>query len=271
MSGVDEGVSLQILIAEDNAINCKLAESLLNKKGLKSTSVHDGEAAVEAWRSGNYDLILMDVQMPGTDGMEATRRIREEEQSRGGHIPIIAMTAHAMKGDREKCLAGGMDDYVSKPMKAEELYAAVERCRVARTADIGGERADNKGSTVKDKNNKPAIDLSRALESVDGDRNLLGELVEMFVEDISHQLKELEREIASEDMAKLEMSAHSLKGAVGNFGADAAYELAYELEEIGRQGQTEGAREVFNRLRSELERVNNFLITNQLGKGELKA
>jgi CheY-like chemotaxis protein len=119
--------SLQVLLAEDGKTNQLLAVALLNQWGHKVTVANNGQEAVERWRATAFDLILMDVQMPVLDGLEATRQIREEEGERRQHIPIVAMTARSMSGDRELCLAAGMDDYVSKPVRREELYAALQQ------------------------------------------------------------------------------------------------------------------------------------------------
>jgi CheY-like chemotaxis protein len=119
--------SLRILLAEDSIVNQKLAVALLEKHGHRLTVVDDGQKAIAAARAGDYDLILMDVQMPERDGLEATRQIRRDEGTKGRHTPIVAMTAHALKGDREQCIAAGMDDYVSKPIHARELFEAMAR------------------------------------------------------------------------------------------------------------------------------------------------
>ena len=118
---------LKVLLAEDNAVNQKLAIKILEKRGHLVSVVSNGQEAIDALKEEHFDLILMDVQMPELDGFEATGRIRNRETEEGGHIPIVAMTAHAMKGDRERCLAAGMDDYVSKPIKVSELFAVMER------------------------------------------------------------------------------------------------------------------------------------------------
>jgi CheY-like chemotaxis protein len=117
----------RILLAEDNLVNQKVAVRFLEKKGHAVVVTGSGKDALDAWREQPFDLVLMDVQMPEMDGFEATAIIREQEKSGAKHIPIIAMTAHAMVGDRERCLAAGMDDYVSKPIKAANLFAAIER------------------------------------------------------------------------------------------------------------------------------------------------
>jgi CheY-like chemotaxis protein len=118
---------LRILLAEDNPVNQKVATRLLEKRGHTVALAESGKEAVNAWREQPFDLILMDVQMPDMDGFVATAKIREQERLGARHIPIIAMTAHAMVGDRERCLAAGMDDYVSKPVNVNDLFAAIER------------------------------------------------------------------------------------------------------------------------------------------------
>jgi len=118
---------IRILVAEDNAINQTLAVRLLEKRGYSATVAPDGQAAVAAFQTGGFELVLMDIQMPGMDGFEATAAIRESEKLTGGHIPIVAMTAHALVGDQERCLAAGMDGYVSKPIRTSELFATIER------------------------------------------------------------------------------------------------------------------------------------------------
>ena len=122
---------LKVLLAEDNPVNQKLAVRLLEKRGHRVCAVTNGKEVLASIEREMFDLILMDVQMPEMDGLEASRRIREKESATGGHIPIIALTAHALKGDREMCLEAGMDDYVSKPLKPDELFAAIERFAVA--------------------------------------------------------------------------------------------------------------------------------------------
>jgi two-component system, sensor histidine kinase and response regulator len=117
----------RILLAEDNTVNQTLAVRLLEKRGYAVSVARDGQAAIAALEKDTFDLVLMDIQMPGMDGFEATSAIRKKEKQVGGHVPIIAMTAHALKGDQERCLAAGMDDYISKPIRTTELFAAIER------------------------------------------------------------------------------------------------------------------------------------------------
>jgi two-component system sensor histidine kinase/response regulator len=123
----EEKHRIRILLAEDNAVNQTLAVRLLEKRGYSVTVAPNGQAAVEAFQTGGFELVLMDIQMPGMDGFEATAAIREREKLIGGHIPIVAMTAHALVGDQERCIASGMDGYVTKPIRTSELFATIEK------------------------------------------------------------------------------------------------------------------------------------------------
>jgi len=248
--------TINILLVEDNKVNQKLAEALLKKQGWQVTSVGDGKAALAAWETGNFDIILMDVQMPVMDGMEATARIREIEKGGRKPIPIIAMTAHAMKGDREKCLQGGMDDYVSKPMKPKELYAAIiKHCCKEDAPEL-------EMSAVSEHGASSAVDIGRAMEAVDGDVDLLKELIGDLIEDIPDQLEQIEEFISMGDNKKLERKAHGLKGAISNFGATRAADLACRLEIMGRDSSPAEALKVFGQLKKELALVTDYLSTN---------
>jgi CheY-like chemotaxis protein len=218
---------------------------MLEKLGHTVVVAPNGEAALAALHQQSFDLVLMDVQMPIMGGFETTAAIRAQEQVTGSHLPIIAMTAHAMKGDREKCLAAGMDDYLAKPLKAEELYTAIAR--------IPARQPEPQGSVVES-----PVHLSTALGNVDGDRTILAEAVEIFLEDYPKQLAELRAAIGNGDAKRAERVAHSLKSVVGLFGAKQAYNLAYELEIFGRGDQLEDAVHVLNRLERELEQITAF-------------
>ena len=223
-----------------------LAVRMLEKQGHSVSVVGDGQAALEALAQHPFDLVLMDVQMPVMDGLEATAAIREQEKTSGAHMPIIAMTAHAMQGDRERCLAAGMDDYVAKPMKAAELAAAIDRLSIG--------AADPNIPALE-----PPIDLPAALSIVDGDQDLLLDLIVMFLEDYPKSVAELHDAITTGDALRMGQLAHSLKGAVASFAAHTAHTLAYDLERRGRQGELEGAAAVLQQLESELERIAVFV------------
>jgi signal transduction histidine kinase/DNA-binding response OmpR family regulator len=237
---------LRILLAEDTAVNQTLAVRMLQKHGHTVHVVGDGQAALDALAQQAFDLVLMDVQMPVMDGMEATAAIRAQEQTSDTHLPIIAMTAHAMQGDRERCLAAGMDGYVAKPMKAAELYAAIDRLLI--------DGADLNIPTVE-----PPIDLPAALSIVDGDQDLLLDLMVMFLEDYPKSVAELHDAITTGDALRMGRLAHSMKGVVASFAAHTAQALAYDLERRGRRGELENASAVLQQLEQELERIAVFV------------
>ncbi len=240
-----------ILLAEDNRVNQRLAGRLLEKAGHRVVIASNGLKAVAAFEKEAFDLILMDVQMPEMNGYEATASIREKEKVSGGHIPIIAMTAHAMKGDRERCLEAGMDGYVAKPIKIEELFEAIALCTGIQTGE--GE------SIPGDSTTEGVFDLEEMLSRTGGDEELLRELVDLFLEEYAGLLLEIEEAIAHSNSQGLEFAAHTLRGSVGNLGAKSAYNAAKNLEMIGREGNLSGATEAYAVLRIELERLQPAL------------
>jgi len=237
---------LHILLAEDNRINQRVALHTLEKQGHTVVVVGDGQAALTALAQAPFDLVLMDIQMPILDGLAATAAIRAQEQTQGTHVPIIAMTAHAMRGDRERCLVAGMDGYVTKPLKATDLAAAITQLRPAVASP------ETWGVT-------PPVDISAALQSVEGDQNLLVDLFEVFQQDYPKQLAEIRDAIGVGDAERVAQVAHSLKGAVGYFGAQTVYTLAYRLETMGHQTELEGASSVLQHLERELKRLSAFV------------
>ena len=230
---------LRILLAEDNAVNQRLAVRLLEKWGHTVVVAGNGRKALETWEQEPFNLILMDVQMPEMSGLEATRAIREREGFAGGRIPIIAMTAHAMEGDREKCLAAGMDQYVTKPVDQKKLYEAVENFGRPAMPEAGENM--NANATVTTLSFDPEI----VLERVDGDRELLREIGGLFLQDAPRLLADIRNAVGRADAKALEHSAHTRKGSVGNFGARVAFEAAQALEQMGRQGDFARAQESF--------------------------
>ncbi len=240
---------LRILLAEDNMVNQKLAVSLLEKDGHTVRVAPNGKEALAALEEEVFDVVLMDVQMPEMDGFEATARIRAREKGTAEHQPIIAMTAHAMKGDRERCLEAGMDGYVTKPFRRADLFEAL--AAVSRPAQSpNGEQTQS-------------FDLNTALEIVEGNRELLIELVHLFREESPRQLADLGQAIARGDAGGVALHAHSLKGPLNSLGALAAADAAWRLEQMGRSGQLDGiaaAREALERELSRLERALTALL-----------
>ncbi|MGO9114385.1 MAG: response regulator [Thermoguttaceae bacterium] len=231
------GRSLRILLAEDSLVNQQLAMALLESEGHTVTVANNGREAVAAAETGGFDVVLMDLQMPEMDGLEATAIIRANERNSGRHIPIIAMTAHALKGDRERCLEAGMDAYTSKPIDAEELFAAIES-RVGRPPEATA-AADGPLTPTE-----PIIDWSAARKAVRGDDHLLDIIVETALGEIPHLLAEIRRAASAGDSQALRLAAHTLKGSVRYFGAQRVLQPALRLEAMGQKNSLEGVGEV---------------------------
>ncbi len=223
-AGATMGRSMRILLAEDNAVNRKIAMAFLRKRGHVVSVAENGQIAAELAGRETFDLILMDVQMPVMGGFDATRIIRERERELGGHVPIVALTARAMKGDREQCLAAGMDSYLTKPFRADELYAIV---------DALGAAAPSPASVAA-----PAADT--ILERFLGDRELLSSVAQTFVARVPVLLGELDVAVTRGDADAVQRTAHTLKGSAGNFGHGPSFAAAAELERLGRSGDLEG-------------------------------
>ena len=193
---------------------------------------------------GAFDLILMDVQMPGMDGFKATEAIRVKEKGSGQHLPILAMTANAMRGDREKCLEAGMDGYVSKPIMGEELFQEIDRLLPARP---DGEKM---GKVRSDGN---LIDMKKLLAHLDGNSQLLGELATLFIQEYPKMLAHIREAIGENDGAELQRAAHQMKGAVGIFRHDSSVRMAERLESFGGSRDFAGAAKELELLEEQLE------------------
>ena len=227
--------SARILVAEDNEVNQKVAVKILEKLGYRVEVADNGQEAVDAVAKTPYDAILMDCQMPVMDGFAATAAIRESQGSEG-HTPIIAMTASAMVGDREKCLAAGMDDYVSKPVSPESLHDALLRWLPRPSTDFL-EGAESEGAGASES----PLDASviDTLWSIDEEGRLLEEVIETFLRIAPRRIESLGEALG--DPATLERVAHSFLGSCGNLGARRMADLCGRLEHLGRAGSTQGA------------------------------
>jgi CheY-like chemotaxis protein len=241
--------SLHVLLAEDNAVNQKLVVRLLEKRGQRVTIANNGQEVLDLLARERFDLVLMDVQMPEVGGFEATAAIRSREKATGGRLPIIAMTAHAMKGDRERCLEAGMDAYVAKPLQADALFAVIDR-----TVPPAPEPAATG-------NGPPAglIDWERALKGAGGDREILRDLVAVFLEACPEWLRKLQEAVGQRDAAGLRRLGHTVKSAVGLFGAQSALTAAERVEAMGREGRLDDAGEACAALGAELRGVQTAL------------
>jgi PAS domain S-box-containing protein len=240
--------NLRILVAEDNSVNQRLAARLLEREGHSVTIAGSGQEAVDLFVERPFDLILMDVQMPGLDGLQATARIREKERATGGHVPIAAMTAQAAESDRLRCLESGMDAYVTKPVHVPALLKMIE--------SVGGGSSMNtelvgEGGSVGTQLRQ--LDESLALSRVGGDVELLKEVIELFLDDYPSTFEKIRNAVAVSDATALEHSAHSLKGSVSTFGANRAFEAAFTLEKQGRNKDLRGAQEGLFELEQALE------------------
>jgi len=240
---------MKVLLAEDNAVNRIFATRLLEKHGYTVVVVENGREALEALERETVDLVLMDVQMPEMDGLEATAAIREREGKTGSHVPIIALTAHAMKGDREKCLAAGADDYLAKPIRTTELFETVDRLRNAKT------NAPSGATPIANTPAANAFDIDTALKHVEADRDLLDEIVRIFSDQCPRTVSEIQNAIRAADFSLVERAAHSLKGAASNLCATGVTQSAAELEESARSGNLSSVRKRFQLLEREVEKL----------------
>ncbi|HWZ98546.1 MAG TPA: PAS domain S-box protein [Candidatus Dormibacteraeota bacterium] len=229
-----EGRKLRLLLVEDNLVNQKLALRLLEKLGHEVKLAVNGREAVEFSAAEEFDLVLMDVQMPVMGGMEATKKIREQEEKRGKRTPILAMTAHAMKGDQEKCLEGGMDGYVSKPIRVEMLRSEINRLTEK------GKDDETMANTLENMNSPSkhlAVDVQELLTRVENDWELLRELAGIFREDFPRYEKTLRSAIENKNTVQVAEAAHALKGMLSNFAAAQAAEVASEIEQLAKGGK----------------------------------
>jgi signal transduction histidine kinase/DNA-binding NarL/FixJ family response regulator len=247
--GAGQAPCLHVLVAEDNHVNQKLVVRLLEKRGHRATVVGNGKLALEALEREAFDVVLMDLQMPVMGGIETAARIRERERASEDHIPIIAMTAHAMKGDSERCLRAGMDAYLSKPINPADLLKAIG-------AASAGAAPEPKNSLVRDSvREKDTFDFQSALERVEGDTILLRELVEIFVNDAPRHLRDVRRFMENGDLAELSRTAHALKGMLSNFGPTSAHESAARLERLTQSGNLVACREACAALETDLNQL----------------
>ncbi|MGH7556150.1 MAG: response regulator, partial [Longimicrobiales bacterium] len=250
---------LRILVAEDHPVNARVAAGLLEKWGHSVAVARNGKEALEALDSQPFDLVLMDVQMPEMDGLEATAAIRAREVGTDRHLPIIAMTAHAMKGDRERCLEAGMDDYVAKPVQPGDLFDAVEANATRAVASGPSSAAVPPPAQTSTVASLPtaAADLRRRF---DGDQALLREIVDLFLDDTPTLLEQLRASIQRGDHGAVEREAHMLKGSVSHFGATAAVDAARQLEGMGRAGDLSQATAALSALESALSELMPVLV-----------
>jgi signal transduction histidine kinase/CheY-like chemotaxis protein/HPt (histidine-containing phosphotransfer) domain-containing protein len=247
------GNSLRILLAEDNAVNQMLAVRLLEKAGHCVVVANNGKEALDQWEQQPFDLVLMDVQMSVMGGFEAAGRIRAAEQGTGRHIPIVAMTAHAMKGDRERCLEAGMDDYVAKPIRRIDLFQAIERA--VPTASL----APPEPGPATQPSFAEIFDRAAVLETVGGEQELAVSLAGVFLDESRLLLERLRSALAAGDGQLVEKAAHALKGAIGVFHAQAAYDAALRMENLGHKCDLGHAASGWSELERHVEQLRTAL------------
>jgi CheY-like chemotaxis protein/HPt (histidine-containing phosphotransfer) domain-containing protein len=235
-------------------VNRTVVLHLLEKRGHAAVAVENGREAVLAVQRETFDVVLMDVQMPEMDGIAATVAIRAAERTNGRHIPIVAMTAHAMKGDRERCLEAGMDAYVSKPLQPAEVFATIE--------SLAGGEADTRPTASPERAAHPRVLNRAALRShAEDDADLILRLIEIFSEDSRKMLEAIRDGIAGRTPDDVMHAAHRLKGSLSTLGAEAAAELAHRLERLGTDGDLAGAEDALARLQDELGLLDVELAT----------
>jgi two-component system sensor histidine kinase/response regulator len=251
---------LRVLLAEDSLVNQKLAVALLQKHRHVVTVANDGQEAVNAFQSAPFDVVLMDVQMPVLTGLEATTAIRELEAGSGQHTPIIAMTAHAMPGDRERCLQSGMDGYVSKPIRTRELFDTIELMLQRKPLPMSpNDHSDASQSHLSG----PLIDWTIARETVAGDEELLRDVLDAFLQETPRLLKQLQVALDEGDASVVQRAAHTIKGSLRSIGAPEVAEVAFVLEQMGRESQLDDGTAKLQELRvlidQLIQQVKTFL------------
>lgn len=217
---------LAVLVADDTRANQRLVRSVLAARGHEVTIVTSGRDAVDCVLQGHFDVVLMDVKMPAMDGHEATKLIRQHEQSQNRHTPIIAMTTHSATGDREQCLAAGMDCYFMKPIDATLLIEMVER--VAEGMRPAGRKKHTEDTPPS------VINVEQTMQRLHGDMELFREFIRLFDEDSPQMLRSLREAVSRRDKSVVERSAHSLKGLISNFGASFAVKAAANVEDMDK-------------------------------------
>jgi CheY-like chemotaxis protein/HPt (histidine-containing phosphotransfer) domain-containing protein len=262
------GRPLLILLAEDNLVNQRVARGILEKRGHTVTVVGNGREAVQSVITQRFDLVLMDVQMPEMDGLAATAEIRRLEEPMGHRTPIVAMTAHALKSDEQRCLECGMDGYVSKPVDAQKLLDVINRLARPASAETAAGPEDvalpGESSSQPVPVSREVFDLESLLARVEGDWELLHELLALFLESAPLLMEEIETGMVNADAGTVERASHALKGSMQSIGADGGAKAAARMEEAGRMRDLSGAGELLAVLREESSRLFEVLPGTQL-------
>ena len=250
----------RVLLAEDNRVNRMFAEEILRQAGIECHAVENGRQALDAVQGEPLDLVLMDCQMPEMDGFDATRRIREMESSGqlAGHLPVIALTANAIKGDRERCVEAGMDDYLSKPFEPQSLFKILARFLASNESKPAQPPAGEARPTPSPEGPVPPIDGDALLARCMGNLRLAAELLADFAGDLDQHVEIIAGHARQGDGHAAAESAHALKGAAGTLGAEALRTLAAKIEATGREGDLAQAASLVEELRGEAQRCLRY-------------
>jgi signal transduction histidine kinase/CheY-like chemotaxis protein/HPt (histidine-containing phosphotransfer) domain-containing protein len=254
----------RILLVEDYPTNQQVAMRHLQAAGYQADLAQDGREAVEAFKQRRYGVVLMDIQMPVMDGYEASAKIREYElelpaqEKAASRIPIIAMTAHAIKGYREKCLKAGMDDYITKPLRRKELISMVDKWVMSGSEDKD-EQEQSKGRTTEEDSQRAPMNLEKAIEEFEGDKEFLMELVDGFMEDVKARIEKIRQAMSDGDAEVVMREGHSIKGGAANLTADGLSRIALELETIGKSGAFEEGIEILDRFEKEFHLLEAYV------------
>lgn len=247
---VDAQTSLSVLLVEDHVVNQQLATTLLTRWGHRVTLAGNGQLALDALAQHRFDLVLMDMMMPVMDGLDATRRFRANEQ--GPRTPIVAMTANAMQGDRDSCIAAGMDDYISKPIETAELQRLLQRY-VAGAVPVSAQQVNQQVENLVELLTVSGFDYDLAL--AEADQEVVDIIAEAFVDQWPRDKQKMEQALADSDLIPVLHVAHSLKGTVAMFCARPAVELAQRIELLAAQGDTIGMPELIDALNAEMDQL----------------
>jgi PAS domain S-box-containing protein len=263
---------LRILLVEDNVMNQKLTTAIMKKMNYRLTTANNGTEAVQKTATNYYDLVLMDLQMPEMDGFEATAVIREREVKTGDHLPIVAITAHAIKGDRDKCIAAGMDEYVSKPIDSKKLFAAIEavlkiprtitgfhqEVNITKTPEATAAQPGISAADLAGKDSTVPVDIEIMKNKLDGDEEIIAEVITILKEDIPKSNSRFQVALDRADLTEIARIAHGIKGVVGSLGAAKAYQAATELEFAAIEGRLDETLELYKKLVEEITRLTYY-------------
>lgn len=255
----------RILLVEDNPVNRHVATKILHNANCDVITAEDGQEALDVLEHKSFDMVFMDIQMPKMDGFEAIRRIRAN--ARWQHLPVIAMTAHALKGDRERCLKAGMNDYITKPIRAEELEQMVQQWKsveASREETVSREMTSRQKNSANPHEAQP-VNLATALAQLGDDRELFDEALVAFLESIPRTLDDLQSAISQTNAQQLQLVAHGLKGAASSLCAEPTRYVAQQLENLGEQGKFHGADSMLEELQRHLDRLQEFAATLRHG------